>query len=359
MILKYSLVQNLKISSWHLAKNIVDYFKIMPGSRIKVFILTLESIVYFFMLGIGIYFIYDGGLVQQYQLGRTSFALYEEPISVLPTMVTFIKPWNESFTFEKDFNISIYFKKSQYETNQSTPWSRLTYGQNMIDTNVTLHMHHFYDGLSAQEYRPNFFKIRAIQFPAGKSPNFVLKYTFGNSTNQTGLQIALSLRSENSSGTCNAIFHDGKVDKIYLNPGTYTDMVIRAEKHIHLSDISNCRRQPYMAILDETLMANIQNKCTTPCKPEGHLNFCAALRLSKRIDQLPVCSNNDETQCFNDSFTRAREYVDTFNGPCTKVEYSATSKKYAISGHSNDTKFRVTFNPLSVKVSEEYSQRLE
>ena len=177
MILKYSLVQNLKISSWHLAKNIVDYFKIMPGSRIKVFILTLESIVYFFMLGIGIYFIYDGGLVQQYQLGRTSFALYEEPISELPTIVTFIKPWNESFTFEKDFNISIYFKKSQYETNQSTPWSRLTYGQNMIDTNVTLDMQHFYDGLSAQDYRPNFFKIKPIEFPAGKSPNFVLKYT--------------------------------------------------------------------------------------------------------------------------------------------------------------------------------------
>ena len=76
MILKYSLVQNLKISSWHLAKNIVDYFKIMPGSRIKVFILTLESIVYFSMFGVGIYFIHNGGLVQQFQMGWTNFALY-------------------------------------------------------------------------------------------------------------------------------------------------------------------------------------------------------------------------------------------------------------------------------------------
>ena len=72
----------------------------MPGSRIKVFILTLESIVYFLLLGMGIYFIYDGGLVQKFQLGRTNFALYEEPVSELPTIVTFMKPWNESFTFE-------------------------------------------------------------------------------------------------------------------------------------------------------------------------------------------------------------------------------------------------------------------
>ena len=85
----------------------MDYFKIMSGPRIKVFILTLESIVYFFMLGVGIYFIYDGGLVQQFQRGWTNFALYDEPISDLPTIVIFIKPWNESFTFEKDFNISI------------------------------------------------------------------------------------------------------------------------------------------------------------------------------------------------------------------------------------------------------------
>ena len=67
-----------------------------------------------------------------------------------------------------------------------------------------------------------------------------------------------------------------------------------------------------------------------------------------------MCSNNDETQCFNVSFTRAREYVDAFNGPCTKVEYSIASRQFANSRRSDETKFRVTFDPLSVEVSEEY-----
>ena len=58
-----------------------------------------------------------------------------------------------------------------------------------------------------------------------------------------------------------------------------------------------------MDILHEHLLANIKTKCTIPCKPDGSLIFCAGLRLSKGIDQLPVCKN--DTKCFYESYSSA------------------------------------------------------
>ena len=335
----------------------------MSASRVKVILLVFEWIVYFCMLGMGIYFIYYGELVQKFQLQKTSFAAYEEPISNLPTIVTFIKPWNKNITFGKDFEISISFNYSKYIPDLlPTEWINLTYGENVIGGNARLHMQHFYDGLSAQEYRPNFFKITPLEFPSGKPFNFRLKYEFKNSTIMTGSQLVLSVRAENSSGTCGGIFHDGKVQKTYQHLGTLNDLVISTEKHIYLTDIRKCRSRPYMDILHEHLLANIKTKCTIPCKPDGSLLFCAGLRLSKEIDQLPVCKN--DTKCFYESYFSAKEYVDTLNGPCTKVEYSIASEKsydkrceaenVECDINNKKTTFRVSFDPQSVQVQEEY-----
>ena len=106
-----------------------------------------------------------------------------------------------------------------------------------------------------------------------------------------------------------------------------------------------------MDILHEHLLANIKTKCNIPCKPDGKLIFCAGLRLSKEIDQLPVCKN--DTKCFYESYSSAKEYVNTLNGPCTKVEYFIASEK---SHNTNNKKtiFRVSFDPQSVQVQEEY-----
>ena len=80
-IMKIATLQNRFKGTFYISHNFdeevkgLQYFVTMPASRAKVILLVFEWIVYFCMLGLGIYFIYCGELVQQFQLQKTSFAV--------------------------------------------------------------------------------------------------------------------------------------------------------------------------------------------------------------------------------------------------------------------------------------------
>ena len=75
----------------------------MPWSRVKTVLLVIDSLVYLAMLGLGFFFIYKGDVLQRFQLKRTNFAVFEEPITELPTIKTYIDPYNGDLAYLKDF----------------------------------------------------------------------------------------------------------------------------------------------------------------------------------------------------------------------------------------------------------------
>ena len=62
----------------------------MQDTRSKTLVIV-RALFYFTLFGVGIYFIYQGDVVQRYLLRRTDFTVYEEDITELPTVVTYLR----------------------------------------------------------------------------------------------------------------------------------------------------------------------------------------------------------------------------------------------------------------------------
>ena len=84
--------------------------------RASLILLVLQNAVYIALLTLGCYFIYQGKVIQRYLIQRTDFSEYSEAMSELPTLTTFILPF-ETLTFGKDFNVSFYPKGSSIKRN--------------------------------------------------------------------------------------------------------------------------------------------------------------------------------------------------------------------------------------------------
>ena len=73
--------------------------------------IAIDRIVYLSLLGLGMYFIYEGDVVYRYRLRKTNFAERSEPVKELPTILAHIE-FNYPFSkvpliCGKDFNISL------------------------------------------------------------------------------------------------------------------------------------------------------------------------------------------------------------------------------------------------------------
>ena len=71
-------------------------------ANVRTLFRALQKLVYLTMLGLGVYLIYKGDVVQRFQRERTNFAVFEEEISELPSVVMYIQPWNSDIKFGKD-----------------------------------------------------------------------------------------------------------------------------------------------------------------------------------------------------------------------------------------------------------------
>ena len=125
-------------------------------NAVTTFTQVLNQLAYVTMLGLAILFIYDGRVVSRYWLKRTNIAVYEEEITQLPTIITYVRPINDKITLGRDFKIFYQTGLNEY----SDPWNELKHGENSIkDSLLSVSLRHFYQGLTAEKY---FLRSRKI-----------------------------------------------------------------------------------------------------------------------------------------------------------------------------------------------------
>ena len=319
----------------------------MSWTKAQIVTLLLDRTVYTLMLILGIYFIYQGDVVQRYQLGRTNFAVYEEPMSELPTIITYISDSN--ITFGKHYKI--YFHQGFEESAEMT---LLAIGRNeMANSSSKLFVENLYEGSSAERVFPNLLKITPTNHDNKVAPDFQLQINFEEHKMMNDSLVKVGLRTKNSTVKCLQKYNDGAAHRTYLSIGMLTTLTVWVQKKIYLPSSRRCRNRSYIDILNENTFKNIQRTCTNQCKPKGTFPFCPALCLSKNIDQLPQCKSDNDTKCFYDSFDSTQKLLRTYTGACTKVKYNVASvNKKTWSGKG--AKFQVVFDPPRVQVQEEY-----
>ena len=127
----------------------------MLFATIKQILALTQKLVYLCMLGLGIYLIYQGEVLQKFQLMRTNFAVYKEHIFEFPTIGTCIYPYSYTFKLGRDFNIQF---KAGVETFP-LEGINLTIGENEIKNSRMK--------VSFQRYHlPNSYTITQIHFEA-------------------------------------------------------------------------------------------------------------------------------------------------------------------------------------------------
>ena len=84
------------------------------------------------IFGIGIYFIYEGEVIQRYLAGRTDFYQYNEGITEFPTILTIFQSPPTNLSMGKDFNVSLSL------TDMLANPTVLTIGKNHIQAKTRL-----------------------------------------------------------------------------------------------------------------------------------------------------------------------------------------------------------------------------
>ena len=164
----------------------------------------------------------------------------------------------------------------------------------------------------------------------------------------------VSLRNENETSSCNGNFYEGDVQRVGLEMGEHKKLTFSPEKYVYLPSIRKCRQRPYKDLLIDNLLKNVQQNCTMPCKPDSDFSFCFAMRQSEAIDQLPLCMNKNDTNCFKNSFDAAQESLNIYSGPCTKHQYLMVSKFDNPIAEDTEIQLDMTFDPPRTTVREEY-----
>ena len=183
----------------------------MFQAKVSTCLAALEHTLYITMMGLGFYFIYKGNVVQRFQRERTNFAVYEEIITELPTIVTYIRlPKNRlAVKYGQDFNI-------QYQSGTVATLGKgtnLTFGQNTIKNSQLK--------VKFEEHKnwPNTYQITAMNYRHGMPLDYLFTYIFDNSTPHNAKpksQIGMSLSTENGTMSCNSHkYHDGEVQDIF------------------------------------------------------------------------------------------------------------------------------------------------
>ena len=142
----------------------------MPS--LKTVLAFLKKFAYCTMFGLGCYFIYQGDVVQRYQISRTDNTVYEEPISELPIIHTYFKgPASKKLKFEEDFHIHFeVFKGSILEG------INLTIGENPIkSSNLTVTLIKL-----PSDFYENSFQIIPTSFQVGNQAQYLVTYIFRN-----------------------------------------------------------------------------------------------------------------------------------------------------------------------------------
>ena len=73
---------------------------------------AIDKIVYLSLLGLGMYFFYEGDVVSRYRLRKTNFAEKSEQVKELPTILAHIEfkyPFSISTNYYRDYSYRIIY----------------------------------------------------------------------------------------------------------------------------------------------------------------------------------------------------------------------------------------------------------
>ena len=128
----------------------------------KHVIQLIEKLVYIALICVGCFFIYQGDVLQRFQLKRTNFAEYEENLTEFPTILTW--PAFGNLKFGEDYNISF--------RAPGLPQINLTEGYQTLGKLSV----HFESGM--------IINLSPVDLSNGMVPDYKIVYLFENASTQ-------------------------------------------------------------------------------------------------------------------------------------------------------------------------------
>ena len=284
----------------------------------KLCIQIIDHLTYLALSILGLYFIVEGNVIQNFNLGRTNYAQYSEPITELPTILTIIDHVNRSqYKYGIDFNISV--GEWMWSHNQGVS-TNLTFGVNVIA-----------GGLLKVEFEAileHFFKITPINFSHGMPLSYFMKYKFKkeDDTALSGLsKVSAILSAENNSVTVPFDWKhfDGNIHLMRLGLGEQGFVTILPRKKKYRSG-KGCRNEPHNEIMVRKILKQLSESCSKPC----HYSWKWGKRLDKMYEHLPICQSTEERKCAEKAIMRAIQIgEEDIKKPCQTLEYKTDISK--------------------------------
>ena len=316
--------------------------------------MVFEKIFYVAMLGLAIYFIVDGDIINKYRLKRTNFAVSEEDIPELPTIITAVRPLREKFKYNKDFHIV--YRAGIFAENGD--WKKLQLGKDKSFKDVSVRLQQLSPGLvsvlglSNWRDTENLYKItHVVKYSARMHTDFTLKFIF-KTEKASKVEISFMPEKISNSSYCEGKYQDGQPESVIGLLGEGTEITIATEKYKYLNSSQRiCRESSYSSLLGEKLLKGLKENCTALCKKTGG-GFCDAARANDEISNLPDCKEN-QIKCFHETIWRVKEDLKKSSGLCEKLNFRIKQAR-TFPPKNGQTLFRVILDPPKMVVNEEY-----
>ena len=233
----------------------------------KWMFLLLKKAVYIIFLGLGMYFIYQGRVLQRFYGKKTAMGYMEEDLRELPTFVTYISG-SKSFELGKDFHIEYRVKiegKDQGHTN-------LTHGDNTITEGrlgINLDGWPNINGGKGLKFGRHWksLKLTPLNFPRGLRLDYIFRFIFEDPTAVGKSKISMDFRTKNGVLPCGGKYHDGLSMTATSGLGERKMITVKAEKRVLLQETNaNCRTEPYTDLFNDKFLFNLQKNCANLCR---------------------------------------------------------------------------------------------
>ena len=304
--------------------------------KTTIFFILLDWSVYLGLLIIGIYFIQEAEVLQRYQLRRTNYAEYEEPISELPTIVAYFEP--DYLKYGKDFNISYLV----FSSGGNVQVFNLTPGENQVTEEGLIDFEELHHGTT--------IKITPITPPGGKNRLQGITFVFDPLKQDVVSQVTIvvKLSCENNSVSWFPNEHvDGKQLFHRFSAGITMIATLSVEKKVYMSKV--CRSTPYNQLILSRLSEEVMKNCTEKCRPD--INFGKSL--DKFTSDLPICQTEEKAKCTNHTLSRLMETTKA-EKPCTILQYTGSTQISTSGTNMADFWYRFYSQEPHVDVKEEY-----
>ena len=304
---------------------------------------------------LGCYITYLGDVWDRYRLKRSNFAEFDEDVIELPTVISSVNQLGSVLGNEtiypklgEDFNVS--YQALTISGVFDLPPSIGNFTHNGRYDVAYSHLKIDFEQL----LNASLFKITPVNFSPGMVLDYVLTYTFDDSSIQkyriSGIQSNLVPENNSEAGSWligSTKLYDGKYQSYSSKLGFQTIVTYAPEKKKFLEDKEPCRKVPYNDLLF-TKISNEINRCPTPCRKR----IFFGQRLDKIIGHLPFCKTDQELECFKAVAWNAHQSITI--KPCTQLQYDAETQS-SRSIPMNQARFIFRFlSPPRVTVREEY-----